>query len=192
MNTVIRMAAGSAPLSGDQALHALREDFDRAFTRGAVDDSGELENFLVLKIAGDAYALRVAQISGLYTNRSITSLPSPLPELIGLAGFRAQATPVYDLASLLGYPRVAAPKWMAVLRHQVPLAIAFEEFHLHLSVTPEQITASSLNAAHKRTASFHLLDAIQENGNIFPIIELDSVLTDIQQRVAATRSLKER
>ncbi len=192
MNTVGKTIAGDASQTNEQLLHALREDFDLAFSREPGGGNGQAENFLVLEIAGDAYALRVTQISGLFAGRSITPLPSSLPELIGLAGFRAQVTPVYDLASLLGYAQAKAPKWIAVLSHHTPVAVAFDEFLVHLSVTPEQITGSGLRPSQERTAGSHLHDAIQENGRIFPIIDLQTVLQEIQQRVDATRSIKER
>ncbi|MES2070212.1 MAG: chemotaxis protein CheW [Pseudomonadota bacterium] len=191
MSAIIKTAGKSAS-ANEQLLHGLRQEFDTSFTRDPAGDAGQPENFLVLKIAGDAYALRVTQISGLYADKKITLLPSPLPELSGMAGFRGQVTPVYDLASLLGYPRAAAPKWITVLRHPAPVAVAFEEFHAHLSVAPAQITASSQATLHGQHTDSHLQHAIQANGSIFPIIHVQSILKDIQQRVTTTRSIKER
>ncbi|HTD02583.1 chemotaxis protein CheW [Undibacterium sp.] len=192
MNTAATTTASNAFLASEQALRDLREEFDLAFSLEPIGNGGEAENFLVLKIAGDAYALSVSQISGLYAGRGITLLPSPLPELIGLAGFRAQVTPVYDLAALLGYPPATTSKWIIVLRHESPVAVAFEEFHSHLSIAPERITASGFARPQHSNIASHLRDAIRAGGAIFPIIDVQSILNDIQQRVDATRSIKER
>ncbi|GGC79413.1 chemotaxis protein CheW [Undibacterium terreum] len=174
----------NASSANRQILNELRDEFDLSFSQQAGAGSEQAENFLVLKIAGDPYALRVSEISGLYADRAITALPSPVPELIGLSGFRGQVTPVYDLASLLGYPRAAKPKWIAALRHAAPVALAFEEFHIHLSITAQQITGLEKDS--------HLHDAIQTEGAVFPIIELHSVLKEIQQRADTARTIKER
>ncbi|MFZ6649044.1 chemotaxis protein CheW [Undibacterium sp. TJN25] len=192
IGTSIGAVADELSESSLQLLQELRSNFDSAFSREPPPGNGRPENFLALKVAGDAYALRVSQISGLYAGRTITMLPSPLPELIGISGFRAQVTPVYDLASLLGYPRASATRWIAVLRHDAPVAVAFEEFDAHLSVTPSQITASDFSSARGRDGSSRLRNAIQAEGAILPIIDLQSLIKDIQQRVDATRTIKER
>ncbi|WP_394778600.1 chemotaxis protein CheW [Undibacterium sp.] len=197
------LVSGSAPAQHEasadtlQLLQELRSDFDTAFTREPESGSGRLENFLSLTVGGDPYALRVSQVSGLYSGRTITMLPSPLPELIGISGFRAQVTPVYDLASLLGYPRATATRWIVVLRHDAPVALAFEAFDAHLSVGSGQITASDFSSLQYRNSSNNnsssrLRNAIQADGAVLPIIDLPSLIKDIQQRVDATRTIKER
>ncbi len=79
-----------------------------------------------------------------------------------------------------------------MLRHDAPVAVAFEEFDAHLSVTPSQITASDFSSARGRDGSSRLRNALQADGAILPIIDLQSLIKDIQQRVDATRTIKER
>jgi len=169
----------------DSSLHKLRDDFDHAFTLAPDSEIQARQNLLAIHIGGDAYALRVAEISGLHADRRIVALPSPVPELLGLAGFRGQVAPVYDLAALLGYRRGGELRWMILLRHQEPLAFAFERFDAHLAVTTDQIVASP---AQNRAA--HLHDAVRTGQVVLPIIHLQSVLAAIQKRVDATRSTR--
>jgi hypothetical protein len=83
---------------------ALRREFDQSFAQPPATELARVENFLAVRIGGDAYAMRVAEIAGLYADKRIVPLPSPLPSLLGTVGFRGQIAPVYDLAMLFGYP----------------------------------------------------------------------------------------
>jgi len=44
----------------------------------------------------------MAEVSGLFADKKVTRLPSPVSELSGIAGLRGAVLPVYDLAMLLG------------------------------------------------------------------------------------------
>ncbi len=62
--------------------------------RGDVETTCDL---LTIRVGGDAYALRLAEVGGLFVDRVVTPLPTLVPELVGIAGFRAALVPVYDL-----------------------------------------------------------------------------------------------
>lgn len=178
------MSRADTPLS--ETVLALRREFDLAFARAPRTTTERLEGLLALRIDGDPYAVRVSEIDGLHVDRRIMALPSPVAELLGVAGFRGQIAPVYDLAALLGYARVASPRWLLQLhsRANEPLALAFDTFEMHFSVSPEQLVSSpGALPSQGGTTRAHLFDAVRGDAVVRPIIPLRSLLQDIQSRV---------
>lgn len=181
------MNPGNAYMSDSvsQSALALRQEFDLSFAQAVRTQTTQLENLLALRIAGDPYAIRVADIKGLYTDRRIMPLPSPMTELLGVTGFRGQIAPVYDLAALLGYGRAASARWLILLRSSAgePLCLAFECFETHFSVSPHDIASTSGDSA-QASASIraHLFSAVYSNEIRRPIIQLSSLCQDLQAR----------
>jgi chemotaxis signal transduction protein len=111
----------------------LRDAFDRSFTQAPSPEAGAVENLLAIRLGANPYALRLSDVSGLFADKNTTWLPSPVPELLGMAGIRGTVLPVYDLGMLLGCPRAAAPRWLVVAAG-APVALAFEAFDGYMSV----------------------------------------------------------
>ena len=169
----------NAPASGlSETLLALRQEFDRSFAQAPRLETEPPENFLAVRVGGDAYALRVAEIGGLFTDRRIMPLPTPMPALLGVAGFRGQIAPVYDLAALLGYARQTAPRWLIMARRREPVALAFDVFDAHFSA----FSASIIATEGRDAARLHLGSAVRIGDATRPIIQLQSLLDDIQLR----------
>ena len=80
----------------------LRDAFDRSFAQAPSTEAAAVENLLAIRVGAHPYALRMAEVSGLFADKKVTRLPSPVPEFSGIAGFRGVVLPVYDLAMLLG------------------------------------------------------------------------------------------
>src|SRR5215218_10100104 len=99
------MSVGSAVPTNRAA--ELREAFDRSFAQLATSEADVVESLLGIRIGTDPYGLRLGELSGLFADKKITRLPSPVSELLGIAGFRGAVLPVYDLGMLLGCPRAA-------------------------------------------------------------------------------------
>lgn len=170
-------------LSLSQTVLALRQEFDLSFAQAPRVATGSLENLLAIRVGGDAYAIRIAEIGGLYADRRIMPLPTLVPELLGVAGFRGQIAPVYDLGALLGYARQAPPRWLILVRLREPLALAFDAFEAHFAVLPERIVSTSSDTpAESGAAHPHLCDAVRTDDTVRPIIHLQSLLDDIQRR----------
>jgi chemotaxis signal transduction protein len=165
------------PLS--QAVLELRAQFDSGFAQAPQAAGAPGSNMLAIRAAGEPYALYLEQIGGLYADRSIVALPSAVPSLLGVTGFRGQIIPVYDLAVLLGHARGAAPRWLVLVRCAQPLALAFDQFESHFSAAPEHIMHAA--AAPDRP---HLCDTVQGADALRPIIHLPSLHDDIQRQAA--------
>jgi len=170
----------------------LRREFDLSFAQARHADAVAAQNLLAVRVGGDPYAIRVDEIAGLFVGRRVVPVPAAVDAMLGMAGFRGQVAPVYDLAALLGYARTAAQRWMVLVRGEHPLALAFDAFDAHLAVAPERIVPLAADAAAPaRPTRPHVGDAVRAHDMVRPIVRLQSVVEDVQQRVDAARN-KER
>jgi len=131
----------TSALSGRAA--ELRRAFDRSFAvpqNATVEDSVEL---LAIRAGGAGYAIRLAAVSGLFADRTVTALPSPVPELLGVAAFRGTVVPVYDLGVLLGHARSGKPRWLVLDTGTPAVGLAFEELDGHLRVPAGEIAGDN-------------------------------------------------
>jgi chemotaxis signal transduction protein len=165
---------------------ALRESFDRAFAQPASTESAAVDNLLAIGIGADSYVLRLSEAAGLFVDKKITRLPTAVPELLGLAGFRGTVVPVYDLGMLLGSARSVAPRWLVVTA-AMQAAVAFERFEGYLSVRREEIVAAVGQGGRER----HVRDVVQAADLVRPVISLTSVLDWIQHRASRDGGEKE-
>lgn len=121
-------------------LRGLREEFDAAFARPRAEPAAPGEDFLLIRVSGEPYALRLREVVALDSDRAITPVPSEAPGLLGVAGLRGALVAVFDLAQLLGHgpaapagpaPAVAAgsvsPRWLGLIKGS-QVAVAFSEF----------------------------------------------------------------
>lgn len=172
-----------------ESVLALRREFDLSFAQAPRMATEQRANLLAIRIGGDPYAIRVCDIGGIHVGYHIMPLPTPVPELLGVAGFRGQIVPVYDLAALLGYARAAAPRWLVLLwqREREAVALAFESFEMHFSVPQAHIVQAPhdipLPTGQPRP---HVFGAVSDKDTVRPVIQLQSLLSSIQKRVGAT------
>jgi len=152
----------------------LREEFDRAFaTLPSQTDSGARQ-LLAIRAGGRAYALRLDEIRGLQVDRRVQSLPSHLPELLGLTGVRGQAVPVFDLAALLGQPPQRAPRWLGLAAGRHNAAFAFEQFEAQVAVRQEDF----------------LDGAVRIGDTLCALVSLPALVDDLERRCQRLRSIK--
>lgn len=171
----------NAALPLSQAVLELRAQFDSAFAQAPRVAGAAGAGMLAIRVANEPYALHLEQIGGLYADRSIVALPSALPSLLGVTGFRGQIIPVYDLAVLLGHARGAVPRWLVLVRCAQPLALAlaFDQFESHFTAAPGSI--SRAGTAPDRP---HVFDTVQGADALRPVIHLPSLHDDIQRQAA--------
>jgi chemotaxis signal transduction protein len=165
--------------AGDPAS-VLREAFDRAFAQAPSESAAVLERLLEISVGSDRYVVRLAELSGFFTNSKITRLPSPVSELIGIGGILGRVLPVYDLGMLLGYPRTAAPRGVAVTAHP-QVGLACHGFAGYISAPQGSIVPAEIRAT---TGRRHVREVLQGESPRL-VIDLTSVLETIQQRISS-------
>jgi chemotaxis signal transduction protein len=165
---------------GDKA-RVLRETFDAGFAGLPAERTDASENYLGIRIGGDAFALKLAEITGLFAGRQIVSLPAPYAEILGVVSLRRQIVPVYSLRAFLNYPvSEAPPRWIALAGAAV--GFAFDQFDFHARLAREQISVG-------RTERGHIHSVAIIAGTQRPIISIPSILETIARR--SPISLKE-
>jgi len=152
----------------------LRLAFDRSFAvphRTAVAGSVEL---LAIRAGGTAYAIRLAAVSGLFTDRTVTPLPGPVPELLGVAALRGAVVAVYDLGALLGHAGSAAARWLVLDTGTPAVGLAFDELDGHLRAPAGSIAP----------AGDGRLEVISAAGQVRPVIDVPGIRAAIEDRSA--------
>jgi purine-binding chemotaxis protein CheW len=165
----------------------LREAFDRSFAQAPSTEAAAVENLLAIKVGADPFMLRMTEVSGLFADKKVTRLPSPVSELSGIAGFRGAVLPVYDLAMLLGYSRAISPRWLVVIA-VTPVALAFDSFDGYLNVRDAAIVPEARPEERER----HVREVVQTVDLVRPLISLASVLEWIRSRASRDGLAKER
>ncbi len=181
------MSTPAGPASGRAA--ELRREFDRAFSEPVADRVARFEDLLAIGVGPHPFAVRLDEILGLYADKAITPLPSPVQDLVGLAGFRGALVPVYDLRALLGHPATEAARWLVLVRTGASsesaapqLALAFDRFEGHLRVAPDALAAEP---ARDRSSYVH--EVVRDAGIARPVVHLRTVVSEITKRAQQHR-----
>jgi chemotaxis signal transduction protein len=159
-------------------VESIRRAFDESFAVAAAPETAEAHALLRIVVSGDAYALRLPEISELFVDRTITAVPGPLRELLGIAGLRNGIVPIYDLGSLLGYAsRGDTGRWLVVTRNGAELGFAFEELIDYLRVPSQAISASP-----GQTERAHVREVVRHGEELIPILSLRSLAESLTER----------
>ncbi len=154
----------------------LRWAFDRSFAE-APAEGAPVEDFLGIRIGPDPFAVRLAEIAGLFADRTATSLPSSITELLGIAGFRGSIVAVYDLRALLGYPVSEKPRWLIVAA-EMPVGLAFDAFDGHLRI-PRKGGASAELTDNARP---YIREVLSLGNVIRPVMRVATILEAVRRR----------
>jgi chemotaxis signal transduction protein len=175
---------------GDGGSHivgvaALRWAFDSAFVLPPrVPPIAEA--VLSVRVGKHPFIVRVADLAGLRTGLSIETLPSAMPEFLGVASLRGAIVPVYDLARLLGRERSANPRWFALAAGAGLTALAFDAVEGHLSLEASQSIDTDV------VEGSPLRGGVRIDGILRRVIHIPGVLTIIAERALAATLPKER
>ena len=169
----------------------LRQAFDRTFTLPPSPVSPEVEDLLMIRVAGVPYAIRLCDVVQIVTDRSIVSVPAVTPDLLGLAGIHGGIVPVFGLSSILGYGHdPESPRWMTLCGAEDPIALAFSDFEGYL-----RLPASALHAdANFRAAGEHMKYVNQvasTPAGARAVISMALIMATIRNRISQHRPTKE-
>ena len=170
------------PLQGSTAAN-LRVAFDNAFAEPYAAQHRATTDYVSIRLGEHTHALALSEIAGLYSRVAIVPCPSPIPELMGLAGFRGALVPVYDLGALLGHAP-AAGRWLALLADR-SVALAFDAFEEHFRVDTADIVVTPANGRH------HIHTIARGGERAWPVIDLASLVGALRQRAARAIPKKE-
>jgi chemotaxis signal transduction protein len=123
----------------DQRVLALREAFDRTFAQPRASHRAAPHHVLLVQVDDAPYALRATDAIALARDRKIVPVPSGMPALLGLCGFRGDALPVFSLARLLGHAQKHA-RWIAVCaRGAEHVGLAFDVLDGYLALESDAL-----------------------------------------------------
>jgi purine-binding chemotaxis protein CheW len=122
-------------------LAEMRRQFDESFARPRAGQVAAPERMLAITVAGEYFAVRVAESSGLAAVAGqILPVPSRVPELLGLAGLRGAIVPVFNLAALLGAASARSePRWALLCGGPAPVGFAFNEMEHQFEADAAQV-----------------------------------------------------
>jgi chemotaxis signal transduction protein len=160
----------------EDRLLGFRRAFDQAFAVPPITRVDTFEDLLAVRVAGDPYALRVREITGLVASRRIVPLPSRRPELLGVAGNRGSLVAVYSLAALLGYGADSKPaSWLALAGTGEPIGLGFEEFEGFLRVRSADVHAARAAEAERP----HVAEVVVVGNQSRRVVDIPSTLATL-------------
>jgi chemotaxis signal transduction protein len=167
----------------------LRNAFDGARALPFLSEVREqIENLLALRVAGDAFAIRLSEISGLATDRKLVAFPSPVPELLGVAAIRGRLVPVYSLAALLGYSAQSSQgRWLMLCGTEEPVGLAINDFEGYVRVPLAQV----YTAEQKDAASAHVKHVVRAADMVRGVVSIPLIMEIIQRRCRSAGDPKE-
>jgi chemotaxis signal transduction protein len=171
-------------MSGNLATAAervaeMRLSFDRSFVEAVHFDTTATEHLLAIRVGAQSCAIRLSEITGLFADKKITSVPGGGAALLGIAGFRGAMLPVYSLQALIGQPGDSTgsrtPRWL-VIAAAAPVALAFEAFEGQLRVLPDAILPRQSRPAMNSFAR----EFVRTQHLVRPVMHLPSILDAIK------------
>jgi purine-binding chemotaxis protein CheW len=154
----------------------LRNAFDGSFAVPATPELPDGVDLIGTRVGGMPYAIRMAQIVGLRAGLAVTPCPTPMPQLLGIAGIGGALVPVYDLAAVLGLPP-GAGRW-TVLVEGGSLALVFADFIGHFRVEP-----AAISPRHGGAGLAQVVEFASHAGQAWPVIDVPSVVAAIRRQL---------
>ena len=167
---------------------ALRQAFDLSFALPPPPASQEVEDLLMLRVAGNPYAIRLRDIAGMVAGRKVVPVPAVTLDLLGLAGIRGGVVPVFGLASILGYGQApGSPRWMILCGAEEPIALAFSDFEGYL-----RLPKSSLHADENLRATRQYVNQVASTeAGARAVISIPLIMATIRNRSGHNRPARE-
>jgi len=169
----------------------LKQAFDRSFALPPSLVSPEVEDLLMIRVAGDPYAIRLCDIAEIVTDRSIVPVPAVTPNLLGLTGIHGGIVPVFGLSSILGYgPDPGSPRWMILCGAEDPIALAFSDFEGYLRLPASALHADeNLSAPREHVKYVNQVASTPDGARA--VISMALIMATIRNRISQHRPTKE-
>jgi purine-binding chemotaxis protein CheW len=173
------MSGGSTHLDAE----AMRRAFDSSFAQPVAPAAEAPIDLIGIGMGGLYYAMRMSQITGLRSDLHVTPCPSPVAELMGIAGVGGALTPVYDLAALLGLPS-GSRRWTALVEGGA-LALAFTDFLGHFRLERSAIVPRTGNST-----AVHVTDFASHADRSWSVVDIPSVVSAIRKGLPLPQSME--
>jgi chemotaxis signal transduction protein len=172
------------PKASARHLAALREEFDLAFSRPQRGPASAAVDLLGLRVAGRAYAVRLAEVSAVLVDRPVIRQPSAVPELLGLCAARGLIVPLYDLGVMLCGQPSSAPRFALLASHSEPIGFAFDALDGQLRVAAEQIVRAEAPANAAAGQKAELAPEILTGADVArPLVSVAAAIAAIEQKL---------
>jgi chemotaxis signal transduction protein len=168
-----------APTSLAMRAADLRSAFDRGFAIPMQAETAAAQDLLAIRVGGEAYGIRLSEVSGLFVDRPVTPIPASDPSLLGIGGFRGAIVPVHSLPVLLAHASSQPPRWL-VMAAAAPIALAFDLFEGHLRVSAGAILSQQPDAQMRGYAP----DFVRVGDVVRPVLHLASVIASLSASAA--------
>jgi chemotaxis signal transduction protein len=175
----------------DNNADQLRQDFDRTFAMPPALASQEVEDLIMIRVAGDPYAIRLLDITEIVNERKVVSVHAVTPDLLGLAGIHGGMVPVFSLSSILGYGTdPISPRWMILCGTEEPISLAFSDFEGYL-----RLPASALHVDENVSATREHVKYVNQVAStpegVRAVINIAQIMATIRNRISLHRPTKE-
>ena len=165
------------PKSARDRLGLLKAEFDQAFASPQRADARDREGFLLVRVSGDAYAIRLNDVAALAARPRIVPVPSRCPEFLGMAGHRGSLVALFSLPRLLNYGGAeSAPRWFVLLRAPGLPALAFEAYEGFAWIPTTELRAVG-DAATRR----YVTQAVHHANSTRLIVDVPAILGALSQ-----------
>lgn len=156
----------------------LAREFDRSFAAAPSAEAQRTHDFLVVRIGAHACALRLQHVRGLVAAPRITRVPSPAPDLLGVAGARGAIVPVFSLASLLGHAATFTPGWIVLAGDRELIGLAFERYEQLLRARIDDVAVVH-DAEHGRSC---MREIVRAGEHAYTVVDVPALVDDIVTR----------
>jgi chemotaxis signal transduction protein len=155
----------------------LRREFDAQFA-AAPRATPASEDFLLVRVAGRPYALRLAQLGGIAKGRVVVPAPARAPAFLGLVGIRGMVVGAYGMATLLtGEGHSPSTLWLALSGGDHPVALAFEQLDAFVRVDRSSVHDDAEQDAPGRLTRGVLKTALAAR----PIVDLKRMFDTVRR-----------
>lgn len=165
----------------------MRQKFDQSFAEQPAAIVEHHEALIAIRVAGEAYAVRTAQITGLAKLKRIMPVPSLVPGLLGITALRGALFPAYDVAALLGLSAAGGEHtWIMFADGDMPVGLVFDQFEGQV-----EIDRACLYESDSSSSSELLGQIARVGGDSRAVINVPGLVKEIRKNAGFIEPAKE-